>query len=123
MVFQQLGRRVVVRRFDGGKISSDAGGVILREVENALVYLIGCRMFSIIATRIGSNTRCVTHPPASLWDRTGYEDLNDHDSLRHDVMMGLLSEKTTQWNRSTERTRPRQADRGQKHVQSTGADA
>ena len=23
----------------------------------------------------------------------GYEDLNDHDSLRHDVVMGLLSEK------------------------------
>ena len=24
----------------------------------------------------------------------GYEDLNDHDSLRHDVVMGLLSEKS-----------------------------
>jgi len=35
----------------------------------------------------------VTHPPASLWIALGYEDLNDHDSLRHDVVMGLLSEK------------------------------
>lgn len=33
MVFQQLGRRQVIGRFDGGKISSDAGGLLLREVE------------------------------------------------------------------------------------------
>jgi Transposase DDE domain group 1 len=33
MVFQQLGRREVIGRFDGGAISSDAGGVLLREVE------------------------------------------------------------------------------------------
>src|SRR5262249_61714972 len=33
MVFQQVGRREVIGRFDGGTISSDAGGVLLREVE------------------------------------------------------------------------------------------
>jgi hypothetical protein len=33
MEFHQLGRRAVIGRFDGGKISSDAGGVLLREVE------------------------------------------------------------------------------------------
>src|SRR5918996_2673272 len=33
MAFQQLGRREVVGRFDGGKISSDTGGLLLREVE------------------------------------------------------------------------------------------
>ena len=33
MVFQQLGRRGVIGRFDGGQISSDAGGLLLREVE------------------------------------------------------------------------------------------
>ena len=35
MEFQQLGRRAVIGRFDGGMISSDAGGVLLREVEQA----------------------------------------------------------------------------------------
>ena len=31
--FHPLGRRDVVARFDGGRISSDAGGLLLREVE------------------------------------------------------------------------------------------
>ena len=31
--FHSLGRRVVVGEFDGGKISSDSGGLLLREVE------------------------------------------------------------------------------------------
>ena len=31
--FQGLGRRSVVGRFDGGKITSDTGGLLLREVE------------------------------------------------------------------------------------------
>ena len=33
MDFQALGRRMVVGKFDGGMISSDAGGLLLREVE------------------------------------------------------------------------------------------
>ncbi len=32
MEFHGLGRRVVVGKFDGGKISSDSGGLLLREV-------------------------------------------------------------------------------------------
>jgi len=31
--FQVLGRRSLVGRFDGGKITSDGGGLLLREVE------------------------------------------------------------------------------------------
>ena len=45
MVFQQLGAREVIGRFDGGTISSDAGGVLLREVENhfgILKRVAGC---------------------------------------------------------------------------------
>ena len=33
LAFQGLGRRTVVGRFDGGEISSDGGGLLLREVE------------------------------------------------------------------------------------------
>ena len=33
LAFQGLGRREVVGRFDGGEISSDGGGLLLREVE------------------------------------------------------------------------------------------
>jgi len=31
--FHALGRREVVARFDGGQITSDAGGLLLREAE------------------------------------------------------------------------------------------
>jgi len=33
--FHSLARRDVVARFDGGRITSDAGGLLLREVERA----------------------------------------------------------------------------------------
>ncbi|MGH9487022.1 MAG: hypothetical protein ACRD04_05465, partial [Terriglobales bacterium] len=33
LVFHGFGRRRVVGRFDGGKLSSDGGGLLLREVE------------------------------------------------------------------------------------------
>ena len=39
MEFQQLGRRAAIGRFDGGRISSDAGGLLLREVESRLHIL------------------------------------------------------------------------------------
>jgi hypothetical protein len=43
--FHGLGRRTVVGEFDGGKISSDSGGLLLREVEqrtHILKRLAGC---------------------------------------------------------------------------------
>lgn len=33
LLFQDLGDRTVVARFDGGTVTSDAGGLLLREVE------------------------------------------------------------------------------------------
>jgi len=95
MEFHQLGRRGVIGRFNGGKISSDAGGVLLREVEKRteiLKRLAGC-------FRDYRNEDRIEHSVESLLKQRvlgialGYEDLNDHDSLRHDVVMGLLSEK------------------------------
>jgi len=95
MAFQQLGRREVIGRFDGGKISSDAGGLLLREVEKhlgILKRLSGC-------FRDYRERERIEHSVQSLISQRvygialGYEDLNDHDSLRHDVMMGVLCEK------------------------------
>ena len=37
--FHSLGKRDVVARFDGGRITSDAGGLLLREVEQKLGVL------------------------------------------------------------------------------------
>lgn len=96
MVFQQLGRREVIGRFDGGMISSDAGGLLLREVE---------RCFGILQRFAGCfqdyrDPQRTEHSLKTLISQRvygialGYEDLNDHDSLRHDVVMGVLCEKS-----------------------------
>jgi hypothetical protein len=95
MAFQQLGQRDVIGRFDGGKISSDAGGLVLREVEKhcgIVKRLSGC-------FRDYRDPQRIEHSVESLIGQRvygialGYEDLNDHDSLRHDVVMGLLCDK------------------------------
>jgi hypothetical protein len=110
MAFQQLGRREVVGKFDGGKISSDAGGLLLREVEKRLGIL---RRFSG-CFRDYRDPQRIEHGVESLIGQRvygialGYEDLNDHDSLRHDVVMGLLCEK----NDPSGNDRVRERDQG-----------
>ena len=95
MAFQQLGRREVIGRFDGGKISSDGGGLLLREVERRCGIL---KRFSE-CFRDYRDPQRIEHSLESLISQRvygialGYEDLNDHDSLRHDVVMGVLCEK------------------------------
>jgi hypothetical protein len=96
MVFQQLGRRAVIGRFDGGQISSDAGGMVLREVERCFGIL---KRFAGCFRDYRDPQRTEHSLQALISQRVygialGYEDLNDHDSLRHDVMMGVLCEKS-----------------------------
>lgn len=94
--FHGLGRRVVMGRFDGGKISSDSGGVLLREVEqrtHILKRLAGC----FVDYR---DPEQIEHPVEALIKQRvmglalGYEDLNDHDALRQDPLLALLSDVT-----------------------------
>ncbi len=95
MEFHGLGARRVVGRFDGGRISSDGGSVLLREVESRthiLKRLAGC----FIDHR---DPELIEHSVESLIEQRvygmalGYEDLNDHDTLRHDVLLGVLGGK------------------------------
>jgi hypothetical protein len=92
--FHGLGRRVVVGNFDGGAISSDSGGLLLREVEqrtHLLKRLAGCFVDYRDAAQI-------EHPLESLIKQRvmglalGYEDLNDHEALRRDPLLALLSD-------------------------------
>jgi hypothetical protein len=95
MVFQQLGRRKVIGRFDGGMISSDGGGMLLREVERCFGILkrfAGCFRDYRDPQRTEHSLRTLISQRV-YGIALGYEDLNDHDSLRHDVMMGVLCEK------------------------------
>ena len=108
--FQPLGRREVVGAFDGGRISSDAGGLLLREVEQRTGIL---RQFAACF---------VDHRDADLIEHTvqelvaqrvyglalGYEDLNDHDQLRRDPLLATLVGKED----PTGQERTRERDRG-----------
>ena len=108
--FHSLGRRVVVGQFDGGKISSDSGGLLLREVEqrtHILKRLAGCFTDH-------RNPDQIEHSLESLIKQRimglalGYEDLNDHDALRHDPLLALLSDKQD----LSGKTRKRDQDKG-----------
>lgn len=90
--FQPLDKREVVARFDGGKVTSDAGGLLLREVE---------AKFDIIAqfARCFTDYRdpdCVEHTLVELLKQRifglclGYDDVNDHDQLRFDPLLAVL---------------------------------
>jgi Transposase DDE domain group 1 len=110
MVFQQLGRREVIGRFDGGTISSDAGGVLLREVERQcgiLKRVAGCFQDYRDSERIEHSVEELIKQRVYAI-ALGYEDLNDHDRLRHDVVMGLLCEKSD----PSESNRVRERDQG-----------
>jgi hypothetical protein len=88
------GRRVVAD-FDGGAITSDAGGLLLRATDQAIGLVdrfAACfedrRMPELIehrvATLVGQRIFAIA---------LGYEDLNDHDELRHDPLMAVLAGK------------------------------
>ena len=93
--FQGLDGRDVVGRFDGGEITSDAGGVLLREVEHR-TRILG--RLSECFTDYRDPDR-VEHPVEALIKQRvlglclGYEDLNDHDELCRDRLLALLCDR------------------------------
>jgi hypothetical protein len=93
--FHALGRREVVGKFDGGSITSDAGGLLLREAEQRTRIIAGfARCFED-----KRNPEAIEHTVAELVAQRiyglalGYEDLNDHDDLRRDPLFAVLVEK------------------------------
>jgi Transposase DDE domain group 1 len=93
--FHALGKRDVVARFDGGRITSDAGGLLLREVEQKLGVL---RRFAACFDD-HRDPELIEHTVLELVSQRvyalalGYEDLNDHDELRHDPLLAVLAGK------------------------------
>ena len=84
--FQSLGRREVIGRFDGGRITSDGGGLLLREVGS--VHWIARSAWPIVspitAIREYRTQRAGAGGQRVYGLALGYEDLNDHDGLRKD---------------------------------------
>jgi hypothetical protein len=88
------GRQVVVA-FDGGEVTSDAGGLLLGATDRT-IGLVG-RFAACFAD--GRAQAQVEHPIATMVAQRvfgialGYEDLVDHDQLRHDPVLATLAGK------------------------------
>jgi hypothetical protein len=93
--FQAHFSREVVARFDGGTMTSDAGAVLLRETDrrlNLLPRLAACfedrRQPWLISHTVQAMVAQRVYALA-----LGYEDLSDHDQLREDPLLAVLSGK------------------------------
>src|SRR6266481_4198571 len=93
--FEPVEGREVVAAFDAGMITSDAGALLLRATDRAI------KMMERFASCFHDVRRgeLIEHEVATLVGQRvfgialGYEDLNDHDELRHDPMMAVLAGK------------------------------
>ena len=93
--FQRLGRRKVTARFDAPAITSDAGGLLLREIDAKFQFI---RQFADCFVDYRSPRFTVHSLEQLLAQRIfgialGYEDLNDHEQLRHDPLLAVLAGK------------------------------
>src|SRR4030042_1476199 len=93
--FQPQNRRDVAATFDGGTISTDGGALLLRQVEGATGIIAG---FAACFTD-HRDPDLIEHTVEQLIAQRiyalalGYEDLNDHDQLRHDPLLAVLAGK------------------------------
>lgn len=87
--------RQVVAAFDGGTITTDGGGLLLREVDRRLNVLLRLAKCFVDAR----SPILVKHSVEQLVAQRvyglalGYEDLNDHEQLRQDPVMRVLAGK------------------------------
>jgi hypothetical protein len=87
--------REVTARFDGGQQTSDAGGLLLRETDRRLGLL--SRFAACFAD--GRDPARIEHWVEEMVAQRvygialGYEDLNDHEQLRHDPLLAVMSGK------------------------------
>jgi len=85
------GRRVVAA-FDGGTVSSDAGALLLGRTDEAIGLidrLAGCFIDERRPDLIEHTVRTLIGQRV-FGMALGHEDLNDHESLRHDPVFGAL---------------------------------
>lgn len=90
--FARVESRSVVAGFDGGAMTSDAGGLLLGATDGAIGLVD--RFAACFSDRRRADL--IEHDVRTLVSQRvfgialGYEDLNDHDQLRHDPVMATL---------------------------------
>ena len=91
--FSRVEGRSVVAAFDGGAVSSDAGALLLGAADRAIGLV---DRFAACFGDGRAQGQVIHEIPAMVGQRVfgialGYEDVNDHDELRHDPVLGALS--------------------------------
>jgi hypothetical protein len=94
LTFSSLKRQEIVANFDGGRLTSDGGALLLREVDRRL------GLTEALAPCIADprNPLMVIHDVRTMLIQRicgiamGYEDLNDHQTLREDPLFSVLAE-------------------------------
>src|SRR6202795_1787152 len=91
--FATLGPKAVIADFQGGRLTTDAGALLLREVADKI------RLFDALNAAIPDprNPVFIIHDqramiaPRVTAIALGYEDLNDHQNLRADPVLQLAA--------------------------------
>jgi len=93
--FTPVEGRAVVAGFDGGAVTTDAGALLLGATDRAIGLVD--RFAACFTDR--RRPELIEHAVGTLVGQRifgialGYEDLNDHDELRHDPLMAVLAGK------------------------------
>ena len=94
--FHPLNHREIRAQFDGGAITTEGGGLLLREVDKRIGIV---RQFAA-CFRDYRDPDLIEHTVEELVAQRvyglalGYEDLNDHEELRKDPLLAVLVEKS-----------------------------
>jgi hypothetical protein len=89
------GAREIVAEFSGGTISSDGGGLLLQETDSKMKLLTRFSQCFFDSR----NQKLIEHSVEQMIRQRvyalalGYEDLNDHEQLRQDPLLGLMAGK------------------------------
>ena len=95
LLFSSLQRKKIQGDFNGGSLTSDAGALLLREIDKR-IGLIDAINNCIPDPR---NPFYTVHQQKTMLAQRifgialGYEDLNDHQSLREDPLFQIISER------------------------------
>src|SRR3954464_12556025 len=95
--FARADGRAVVASFDGGAITSDAGALFL----GGAARVLGLTRRWAVCVKASPHPAYIEHTVETLVMQRivgialGYEDLNDHDQLRHDPVLATLANKLT----------------------------
>src|SRR5215471_15429950 len=93
LAFSRLGPQAVVADFQGGRLTSDAGALVLRELGQRL------GLFEALDRAIPDRrfAPLVMHPQRTMLAQRiialalGYEDLDDHQTLREDPVLQVAA--------------------------------